>query len=36
METLCCFLLGPNGNQGYSFIGRFTQLSKEEMVENGK
>ncbi|CAF3950910.1 unnamed protein product [Adineta steineri] len=36
METLCSFLLGPAGNSGYNFIGRFTKATLEEMQESAK
>jgi hypothetical protein len=32
METLCSMLLGPEGNYGFNFIGRFTKASKENFV----
>jgi hypothetical protein len=36
IEILCSFLLGSNGNQGFWFVGCFTRLSREEIVEHGK
>jgi hypothetical protein len=35
METLCSMLLGPEGNHGFNFVGRFTKSSKQELCEQG-
>lgn len=36
METLCSMLVGPEGNQGFDFVGRVEIGTKEDLIAGGK